>query len=68
MHYHWRDTNLVILHNFDDKPHEVKLRLARLQATVLEDLMANKQSQADAQGTFHLTLDAYGYRWLRAGR
>jgi maltose alpha-D-glucosyltransferase/alpha-amylase len=63
--YHWQDSTLVTVHNFDEKPHEIILSLPREEAPVLQDLMANKQSAADDRGRHHLTLDAYGYQWLR---
>jgi maltose alpha-D-glucosyltransferase / alpha-amylase len=67
MHFHWRDNSLVMLHNFDEKPHEIKLNLKQPAEGVLQDLIANKKSEANAHGDHHITLDAYGYRWFRAG-
>ena len=67
MHYHWQQSALVILHNFDEKPHEVLLTLPQNEER-LEDLMvAKERSLADKKGRHHLTLEAYGYRWFRVG-
>ncbi|MFD3003721.1 alpha-amylase family protein [Pontibacter toksunensis] len=67
MHYNWEGSSLVVLHNFDQKAHEVDLKLKQEKESKLIDLMANKESEADAKGVHHITLEAYGYRWFRAG-
>ena len=67
MYYYWRGNSLVVLHNFDEKPYEVKLNLKQKKEDTLVDMMANEQSIADAKGIHKITLDAYGYRWFRAG-
>ncbi|CAN5324828.1 alpha-amylase family protein [soil metagenome] len=68
MHYCWEGSSLVILHNFDEKAHEVILDLEQKSEGKLIDLMAIKESIADEEtGKHHINLDAYGYRWFRAG-
>ncbi|RDV13865.1 trehalose synthase [Pontibacter diazotrophicus] len=67
MHYSWEGSSLVILHNFDEKAHEVKLDLKQEKEAKLVDLMAISESVADKKGIHHITMDAYGYRWFRAG-
>ncbi|GAB3538573.1 alpha-amylase family protein [Pontibacter brevis] len=67
MHYSWEGSSLVILHNFDEKAHEVTLDLKQEKESKLVDLMANDESEADEKGIHHIMLDAYGYRWFRAG-
>jgi maltose alpha-D-glucosyltransferase / alpha-amylase len=67
MHYHWQNSSLIILHNFDEKCVEVKLNLKQDAEEKLIDLMAVHESEADAKGHHHISLDAYGYRWFRAG-
>jgi len=67
MLYHWKNESLVILHNFDEKLHEISLNLQQTEGEKLTDLLANKQSLADEQGTYRITLEAYGYAWLKAG-
>jgi maltose alpha-D-glucosyltransferase/alpha-amylase len=66
MFYSWQRSSLVILHNFDEKAHEIKLDLEQTQDSKLVDLLANDKSVADENGIHHITLDAYGYRWYRA--
>jgi maltose alpha-D-glucosyltransferase/alpha-amylase len=67
MHYNWKGSSLIILHNFDEKAHEVSLKLERDEETKLVDLMVNYESKAEGKGIHKITLDAYGYRWFRAG-
>lgn len=65
--YHWKDNSLLVLHNFDEKPHEVILNVKKENAHRLIDLMTNFESEADARGMHCITLDAYGYKWFRGG-
>ncbi|WP_114779200.1 alpha-amylase family protein [Botryobacter ruber] len=67
MYYCWRGNSLVVLHNFDEQPHEVTLSLKQNNEDRLIDLMANEKSVADEKGQHRITLDAFGYRWFRAG-
>ncbi|GAA4399335.1 alpha-amylase family protein [Nibrella viscosa] len=67
MHYTWRGDALVILHNFDEKAHEVVLDLKKQEIIKLIDLMTNYQSEADQKGVHRIILEAYGYRWFRVG-
>jgi maltose alpha-D-glucosyltransferase / alpha-amylase len=67
MHYSWQGSSLIILHNFDEKAHEVKLHLPFEKDTDLVDLMASHKIEADEKGVYHVNLEAYGYRWFRAG-
>jgi maltose alpha-D-glucosyltransferase / alpha-amylase len=67
MHYHWQGSSLVILHNFEEKAHEVMLNLKKEEEIKLVDLMENLEAVADEKGMHCITLEAYGYRWFRAG-
>ena len=67
MHYFWQGSSLVILHNFDEKCHEVTLDLKQEAEEKLIDLMAVSESVTDEKGQHKITLDAYGYKWFRAG-
>lgn len=67
MHYHWQGSSLVILHNLDERAHEINLELKQKGEEKLIDLMVDYQSIADEKGVHHISLDAYGYRWFRAG-
>jgi maltose alpha-D-glucosyltransferase/alpha-amylase len=67
MHYCWQGSSLIILHNFDEKAHEVIIDLKQKEEHKLVDLMKLYESEADEKGHHHISLDAYGYRWFRAG-
>src|SRR5690606_11478143 len=67
MHYHWHGSSLVILHNFSEKAHEIELDLKRGKECRLVNLLAANESEADEKGRHRITLEAYGYRWYRAG-
>lgn len=66
MCYYWKGNSLVILHNFDDKPHEIKLNLKKKDIKLI-DLMSNQESTGNEKGIHKITLNSYGYRWFRAG-
>ncbi len=67
MHYSWKGSSLIILHNFGEKAQEVKLALDTERESRLIDLMFTYESNSDDNGVHHITLDAYGYRWFRTG-
>ena len=67
MHYSWEGSSLIILHNFDEKAHEVVLDLQGTTEVKLVDLMITYESVVDQKGKHRIKLDAYGYRWFRAG-
>ena len=60
--YRWRGTAVLCLHNFDEQPHEVTLRLGE-EADRLVDLIGDNHSPAARGGAHRLSLDAYSYRW-----
>ena len=67
MRYDWRGTGLIVVNNFDEKPHEVRIKSADTDSAVLVNLMANNESHADERGIHRIALEAYGYRWYRVG-
>jgi maltose alpha-D-glucosyltransferase/alpha-amylase len=66
LRYDWRGIALVILHNFDDKPHEARIK-AGVNGERLVNLLVQDESQADKTGTHRIALEGYGYRWYRVG-
>ena len=46
MCYEWRGNSLIVLHNFDEKPYEVKLKLKEEGGGRLINLLENNQSEA----------------------
>ena len=65
--YDWRGNSLLILHNFDDKPREVKIKPGVEGDDLLFNLLAIDESRAKEDGLHHITLEAHGYRWYRVG-
>lgn len=67
MHYHYKQSSLLILHNFSEKNIEVSLKLKSESEIRLVDLMNLSENLADEKGVHNISMDAYGYRWFRAG-
>ncbi len=67
MHYHWKGSSLLILHNLDQRAHEISLNLKLNDQRKLVDLLNDYESVADEKGQHRITLNAYGYRWFRGG-
>ena len=65
MHYTWKHNSLYVIHNFDSEPHEIHLKGDPENIKELKDLMVRTTCAADEKGVYHITLDAYGYKWLR---
>lgn len=65
--YDWRGNALVVVHNFDEKPHEVRIKPGGEGGTRLVNLLVQEESNADETGVHRITLEAYGYRWYRVG-
>jgi maltose alpha-D-glucosyltransferase/alpha-amylase len=62
--YTWRGNTIVTLHNLAQEAREVKLKLG---GGVLTNLGEVEDIRAARDGAHRITLDAYGYRWLRLG-
>lgn len=67
MRYDWRGSSLVVVHNFDEKPCEVRIRPGVPGGERLVDLRVEGESRADRTGTHRIALDAHGYHWYRVG-
>jgi maltose alpha-D-glucosyltransferase/alpha-amylase len=68
MRYEHEGHCLIAVHNFNDTPRAVKLDARAARDPLLVDLLATNDSRARASGAQHVfELDAYGYRWFRAG-
>jgi maltose alpha-D-glucosyltransferase/alpha-amylase len=66
--YEWRGSRLLTLHNFEEQPHEVRIRLSGAGSERLVNLMANDDNRAARGGEHRITLEELGYRWFRIGR
>jgi len=65
--YRWRGNAIACVHNLDDRPHNVSLRIPDAQGQVLSNLIDRDDSVADARGVHKLVLESYAYRWYRIG-
>ena len=67
MRYDWLGNSLVILHNFDNEPHEVEIEPGVPNSDKLFNLMQEDTSHAGGDGRHRLKLKPYGYLWFRVG-
>ena len=62
----WDDGALVALHNLGAEPRTVPLTLDGCGEThTLVDLLVEGSTRLDSSGRAEISLDGYGYRWLR---
>lgn len=66
LYYSYEGGSLYTLHNFDEKPHEIKLKSKSGEKHELNDLMVKDFCAPDDNGIYNITLEAFGYKWLRA--
>jgi maltose alpha-D-glucosyltransferase/alpha-amylase len=69
LRYDWRNNSVVLLHNFSAVPREMWLDIG-LEGTDsqrLINLLSEEHSTADDSGKHRILIEAYGYRWYRAG-
>ncbi|MGH8825919.1 MAG: alpha-amylase family protein [Jiangellaceae bacterium] len=65
----WGDGTMVALHNLGPEPRTVPIRLDDGDDSCrLVDLLQTASTDLDSSGQAELTLEAYGYRWLRLTR
>lgn len=67
LRYDWRGNSLVVVHNFDEKSQEVRIKPEVEGGQKLVSLLAQDASEADQNGIHRIALEAYGYRWYRVG-
>jgi len=67
----WRGSQMVTVHNFSRNPRSVSIRPFRddeSRAVPLINAFTDEACHPEKDGSFKISLDAYGYRWFRAGR
>ena len=67
LRYDWRGNAVIVVHNFDKRPHSIALTAEAEQHERLVNLLSEHHSIADERGRHHLSLEAFGYRWFRVG-
>jgi len=67
--YDWRDNSVVVVHNLGANPCEARLSvgLSGDEGRRLVNILSADHSVADESGKHSILLEAYGYRWYRAG-
>ena len=69
LRYDWRNNSVVVIHNLSAEPREVWLNvgLEGEDGARLINLLSGDHSTADESGRHCILVEAYGYRWYRAG-
>jgi maltose alpha-D-glucosyltransferase/alpha-amylase len=67
LHYEWRNTSLLTLHNFSGQSQRVEFALPGPNADRLVSVFTNDQWRANESGKHSLELPAYGYQWMQQG-
>jgi maltose alpha-D-glucosyltransferase/alpha-amylase len=67
--YDWRDNSVLFVHNLDEKPREVSFAVGLTGGAgkLLVNLLTEDHSHAKKNSKHAILLEAYGYRWYRAG-
>ena len=65
--YDWRETSLVTLHNFSSRKQKVSLKVNSQRDGLLVEVFDGHHSKARNDGTHHVDLDDYAWRWYRVG-
>jgi maltose alpha-D-glucosyltransferase/alpha-amylase len=65
--YSWRGNRILVLHNFNRQPQQVKVALDGEDSELLVNLLEMDDSRANAQGQHEIALVAFGYKWFRVG-
>ena len=61
----WDDRRLLLVHNLGPEPRRVSLQIEGGDGIDLVDVLGEAPCTLDADGTVHVELDGYGFRWLR---
>jgi maltose alpha-D-glucosyltransferase/alpha-amylase len=67
LRYDWRGNAVIVVHNFDMKPHSITLTVEAEKHERLVNLLSEHHSVADEWGRHHIPLEAFDYRWFRVG-
>lgn len=67
LRYDWRRTSLVTLHNFSERAKKVRLKVGSGRDDILVNVFDGRHSRARNDGTHHIALESYGWRWFRVG-
>jgi maltose alpha-D-glucosyltransferase / alpha-amylase len=63
--YAWRDTSLIVLHNFTDERSDFTVASPDRRAVHWSNVLTGAQHTSDARGALGISLEPYGFVWLR---
>jgi maltose alpha-D-glucosyltransferase / alpha-amylase len=66
LRYDWRGNSVLVVHNFDERPHEAVIAPEVEGAERLSSLLSDADLH-DPSGVHRIALDALDYRWYRVG-
>ncbi len=70
LRYDWRNNSVVVIHNLDANPREVRFDPTTPEnrsQQFLINLLSTKHSRAEASGKHCIFMEPYGYEWYRLG-
>ena len=67
LHYDWRGSSVLVVHNFGDHPCALRLRPGVPGGERLMDLRGHEELTVEAEEPHLIRLEPYGYRWFRVG-
>jgi maltose alpha-D-glucosyltransferase/alpha-amylase len=67
MRYDWEDHTSIFVHNFQQEPCAIRLRIDGRDTRTIANLLSQESSVADESGRHAIQLEPYGYRWFRVG-
>jgi maltose alpha-D-glucosyltransferase/alpha-amylase len=67
LRYVWRNTALVTLHNFAERPATVRFEVGTADGGVLCDLFDEDHSRAAESGRHEIALEPFMHKWYRVG-
>ncbi|HSN70733.1 MAG TPA: alpha-glucosidase C-terminal domain-containing protein, partial [Steroidobacteraceae bacterium] len=67
MHYEWRGTRLVTVHNLSRRQATTKFQVPGSERVDLLDLLHDAAVPCANDGRYEIALPAYGYCWFRVG-
>ena len=67
MRYDWMGNSVVVVHNFDERPHEIHLEPGGEGGEVLSNLLVHEDLRGDENGVHKIALGPTDFRWFRVG-
>ncbi len=64
----WKGRSIIAVHNLSPEPVSVQLQIPDASGHLLRDLLGDTHCEVEESGTATLSLEGYGYRWLRRYR